>query len=277
MSGSPVSTRSILVSRAPACALLWVLLGCGPITSSAEQPTTQSPILSAERSEATSEGASSSKPTTSAYSISRRLSDFDDDNPEYGGETLDTWTCQADGSCTSEGFTDVAMAQGVRVRMEWRNDYDARGYPIRIWSKFAATGQPDVHETFEFADGSVHFVQEDGSSRVTSEYVLPPRFRPCLLACQEQVAQAVESSESSSCHAVYPDGVRRHDSTVTPVAHAKLGAVWEWKIFKPESGIEDVRLVDANCQQLEARIDSMRSTLLSEERTGAPPVPAYGG
>jgi hypothetical protein len=253
-------------------ALLWIVLGCGSTTPSSEERTLESPntgpLVSVERPDMASDVDASAKPTAITYSISRRLSDFANDNPAYGGETLDTWTCHQDGSCTSEGFTDVAMAEGVRIRVEWRGDYDPRGYPIRLYSRFAETGRPDVLEIFEFADGAVRIITEDASGRVIGEYVLPPRFRPCLLACQEQVAQAGETNQS--CHAVYPDGVRRHDSTVRPVAHPKLGAVWEWKTFKPESGIEDVRLVDANCQQLEARINNLRSILLSEERTGEP-------
>jgi hypothetical protein len=35
------------------------------------------------------------------------------------------------------------------------------------------------------------------------------------------------------------------------------------------------RIIDANCQQLEAHIAGVHSKLLAEERTGESPVPAY--
>jgi hypothetical protein len=212
-------------------------------------------------------------PSPVAYSIQRRLSDYSDDDPAYGGETLDTWTCRQDGSCTSEGFTDVAMPEGVRSRVDWRGEYDPRGYPIWMHTKVTENGLPDLLETIEFTDATVRISTLTAAVRELREYALPPDYRPCLLACREQVAQAAETKQS--CHTVSSNGPHQNDSIVTPVAHPKFGAVWEWKIYKPHLDLEEFRIVDTNCQQLEARVERSRSNLLSETRTGDPPVPAY--
>lgn len=259
-------TRSLVV----ASSLATMVLGCGQADPGVRESAPQ--LATSERSPAASQDLPSDAPSAVAYSVRRRLRDFTDDGA-YDGETLDVWTCRRDESCTSEGHTDVLLAGGGRLRVEWRTDYDPRGNPIRIESKTTETGKPDEDDVYEFGDGTVRFVRR-APGEMVREFVLPADFRNCVTRCRELIVEG--GGASDFCHTVYPDGPRRRDLAVRRVADPKLGPVWEQVVVKPETGAREARLVDASCQQLEAHIMASHSVLLSEERIGEPPVPAYG-
>ena len=204
-----------------------------------------------------------------AYSVIRTLNDYRDDGG-YTGKTRDSWTCREDETCTSSGAMTLEYTDGLNVVTAWKKEYDAAGRVARSGETVWEDGRQVSKTETEYTPQAVTETTADGKSRALE---LPNDFRDCRGRCRDLVRDG--NAAPDHCYILYPEGFLQYRLSVRPLQHPTFGMVYDQRTRKPGESEDRRRIVDANCQQLEAHAFRSHSKLLTEERTGAPNVPPY--